>query len=117
MDDMVDIIVGCLAVGGAALMLLAGAGVLHFPDLYSRIHAATKAPTLGVALISIAGAIALGEGRGKILLAVLVIFITAPSAAHLIGRSAYRARGVELKLDGDDDLAKAIDDGSDAPHR
>ncbi len=115
MDDLVDIVVGALAVSGAALMLLAGAGVLRFPDLYSRIHAATKAPTLGVALISLAGAIALGEGRGKILLAVVVIFITAPSAAHFIGRSAYRAEGVELKLDGDDELATAIGDGPDAP--
>lgn len=117
MDDLAGTVAGAVAACGAALMLLAGVGVLRFADLYSRIHAATKAPTLGVALISVAATIALSEGRGKILLAVVVIFVTAPTAAHCIGRAAYRAEGVELDLDGDDDLATLIGDGSDQSGR
>ena len=101
---MADVIVGSLAIAGALFVLLAGVGVLRFPDLYARMHAATKATTVGIALVGIAGAIAIDGGTAKIVLAVAVIFVTAPSAAHFIGRAAYRAEGVDIRLDGRDDL-------------
>lgn len=101
---MVDVIVGSLAIVGALFVLLAGVGVLRLPDLYARMHAATKATTVGIALVGIAGAIAIDGGTAKIVLAVAVIFVTAPSAAHFIGRAAYRAEGVDIRLDGRDDL-------------
>lgn len=101
---MADVIVGILAIAGALFVLLAGVGVLRFPDLYARMHAATKATTVGIALVGIAGAIAIDGGTAKIVLAVAVIFVTAPSAAHFIGRAAYRAEGVDIRLDGRDDL-------------
>lgn len=103
-----DIVVGVLAILGALLVLLAGIGVVHFPDLYSRMHAATKAATAGIGLISIAGALAVHGGASRILLAAVTIFITAPSAAHFIGRAAYRAEGVDIRLDGTDDLAEKL---------
>jgi multicomponent Na+:H+ antiporter subunit G len=107
---MTNAIVGVLAIAGALLILLAGIGVLRFPDLYARMHAATKATTIGIALISIAGAIAIDGGTVKIFLATAVIFITAPSAAHFIGRSAYRAEGIDIQLHGPDDLNDLIRD-------
>lgn len=110
---MADAIAGALAVAGAVLVLLAGIGVVRFPDLYSRMHAATKASTLGIALVSVAGAVALDSGRGKILLAAAVIFITAPSAAHFVGRSAYRAEGIDIRIDGGDDLRAMIEAPAD----
>jgi multicomponent Na+:H+ antiporter subunit G len=110
---MTDAIVGALAIAGALLILLAGVGVVRFPDLYARMHAATKATTLGIALISIAGAIAIDGGTAKILLAAAVIFITAPSAAHLVGRSAYRAEGIDIQLHGQDDLSDLMEDGTE----
>lgn len=105
---MGDIVIGTLAILGALLVLLAGAGVVHFPDLYSRMHAATKATTAGIGLISIAGALAVDGGTSRILLAAVTIFMTAPSAAHFIGRAAYRADGVDIRLDGTDDLAEEL---------
>jgi multicomponent Na+:H+ antiporter subunit G len=107
---MSEAIVGTLAIAGAALVLLAGIGVLRFPDLYARMHAATKATTVGIGLISIAGAIAIDGGAAKILLAAAIIFITAPSAAHFIGRAAYRAEGIGIQLDGPDDLRSLLDE-------
>lgn len=104
---------GLLTVVGAALVLLAGIGVLRFPDLYSRMHAATKASTLAVILVALAATIALDGGRAKIALAATFIFITAPSAAHLVGRAAYRAEGVEIRLDARDDLATLMDERGD----
>jgi len=103
---MSDVIVGLLAIAGASLVLLAGIGVVRFPDLYSRMHAATKAPTLGIALVAVAAAIALDDGRSKVLLATAVIFVTGPSAAHFVARSAYRREGIDLPLEADDELAR-----------
>jgi multicomponent Na+:H+ antiporter subunit G len=102
-----------LAIAGAVFVLLAGVGVLRFPDVYARMHAATKASTLGMALIGLATAIALDDGRPKALIAVAFIFVTAPSAAHFVGRAAYRAEGVEIDLATRDDLAALIDDSGD----
>lgn len=107
---MIDTVVGVLAIIGGLLVLLAGVGVVRFPDVYARMHAATKASTLGIALIGIAGAIALDGGSAKILLAVAFIFITAPSAAHLVGRAAYRVEGIDIDLEARDDLAEFLED-------
>ena len=107
---MTDVVVGLLVIAGAMLIALAGIGVLRFPDLYSRMHAATKATTIGIVLISIAGAIAIDGGAAKILVAAAFILITAPSAAHFIGRSAYGVEGVDIQLEGPDDLRSQLDD-------
>ncbi len=112
---MVDTLVEVLALIGAIFVLLAGVGVLRFPDVYSRMHAATKASTLGIALIGIAAAVALDEGRLKALAAVAFILITAPSAAHFVGRTAYFAEGIDIELAGPDDLAAVIDEPRELP--
>lgn len=105
---MVDIVVGILAFTGGLLVLLSGVGVVRFRDVYARMHAATKASTLGLALIGVAGALALDGGRPKLVLAVAFIFITAPSAAHLIGGTAYRAEGIDIDVEARDDLAEML---------
>ena len=110
---MVHWIASALAVLGAALVFIAGIGVLRFPDLYSRMHAATKVPTIGIALIASAAAIELDDGRGKVLLAAVVILITAPSAAHFVGRTAYRADGIERLLEGGDELGPLLEGDDD----
>lgn len=107
---MTDIVTGLLAVAGALLILLAGVGVVRFPDLYSRMHAATKATTLGVALVALAGVVGLDDGAGKLVLAVLFLFVTAPASSHFVGRTAYRVEGVDIRLQGPDDLRPVADD-------
>lgn len=103
-----------LAVAGAVFVLLAGVGALRFPDVYARMHAATKASTLGIALVGLATAVALDDGRAKTLVAVAFIFVTAPTGAHFVGRAAYRAEGIAIDLATRDDLAALID-GPDPP--
>ena len=113
---MADIAIGVLAITGSLLVLLAGVGVVRFPDVYARMHAATKAATLGIACIGLAAALALGGEAAKVLLAIAFIFITAPSAAHLVGREAYRAEGIDFDVEARDDLAEMLadaDDGAD----
>lgn len=105
-----DVVIGVLAIAGAVLMVIAGVGLLRFPDVYSRMHAAAKVPTLGLAFIAIAAAISVDDARVRSLLAVALLFATAPAAAHLVGRAAYRAEGIDIELDGPDDLGELLDD-------
>lgn len=76
---------------GALLMFLAGLGILRMPDLFTRMHASTKGASLGVALLLIAAALVFGELAvvTKALVTTAFIFLTAPVAAHLLGRAAY----------------------------
>ena len=86
-----------LIVVGGVFSTIAAVGILRMPDLYMRIQAATKASTLGVSCIACASIVHL-DGTGATTHAVLIIaflFLTAPVAAHMIGRAAYTA-GVSL---------------------
>lgn len=77
---------------GAGLMVLSGVGVLRLPDVFARAHAGTKSASLGLACILV-GTAMLEPTVGAILkagLAIIFQFATAPIAAHVIGRAAYR---------------------------
>jgi multicomponent Na+:H+ antiporter subunit G len=106
----VDLAAELFAVIGSAFVLLSGIGVLRFGDVYARMHAATKASALGIVLVGVGATLALDEGRPRAVLAVVFILITAPSAAHFVARAAYRAEGIEVDLEAQDDLADVIDD-------
>ena len=82
---------------GAVLMLVAGVGIVRLPDLYMRMSATTKAATLGVACLLSAAALHFDDLEVTSRAAAVVLFTlsTAPVAAHMIGRAAYRA-GVPL---------------------
>lgn len=93
-----------LIVAGATFVAIAGIGVVRFRDLLARMHAATKAGTAGIVLIAAGAALALDRGASKVLLTAVVLFLTAPAAAHLVGRAAYRDEGIDVGLDGVDEL-------------
>ena len=78
---------------GVVLILLAGIGVLRFPDVLTRANAATKATGLGLAVVLAGAAMQIGTPRAYLTLgaAVLVQFATAPVSGHVIGRAAYRS--------------------------
>ena len=84
---------------GGILTLVAALGVLRMPDLFLRMHAATKAGTVGVSSIAIGIMIHFGTltviSRGVLVIAFFLL--TAPVAAHMIARAAYRS-GVSLWL-------------------
>lgn len=107
---MTQIAAGVLMTFGALLALIAGIGLQRFPDVFARMHAATKPATLGLALV-LSGAALLMPDAGavaKLLLVVVLQFITAPVGGHLVGRAAYRA-GTELSED------TQIDELADGP--
>lgn len=106
---MSELASGILAIIGAALVALAGLGVVRFPDLYARMHAATKAPTLGLLLIACAAAVVVWDAAGKLVLTAALIFITAPIAAHLVARAAYEGPGGRARVDADDEFGPTLD--------
>jgi multicomponent Na+:H+ antiporter subunit G len=77
---------------GAAFMLLAAVGLLRLPDLFTRMHAVTKAATLGAACSVGATVFHFGPETALIpaTLIIVFLFVTAPVAAHLMSRAAYR---------------------------
>ncbi len=88
---------GVLLVLGAGFMLLAGVGLIRLPDLFLRLSATSKAATLGAALTTLGAAVHFGDPAvaGRVLAIVFFLFLTAPVAAHKIGRAGYR-RGAPL---------------------
>jgi multicomponent Na+:H+ antiporter subunit G len=48
---VLDVLAAALTLAGAALALVAGVGMVRFPDVFARMHAATKPATLGLLLI------------------------------------------------------------------
>jgi multicomponent Na+:H+ antiporter subunit G len=92
---MGDLVAAVLVVSGALLVLLAAVGVNRFDDVYARMHAATKAATLGLLLTIVAAILRVDDASGvtKLLIVIALQLITAPLAAHMVGRAAYRANG------------------------
>lgn len=101
---IVDGVGWALVLVGVVLAVVAGVGLVRFPDVFTRMHAATKPSTLGLLLVCVGAALVLDDGtdRAKLLLVAAFQFITAPVAAHMVGRAAYGA-GVGLRdLDVDE---------------
>lgn len=100
----------CL-LGAVVLSVVAGIGLLRFRDVLSRLHAATKPQIFGLLLII--AAIALDQRSFVTLLALLPVFVfqslTAPVAAHMVGRAAYRTGQLDPDSLVVDELAPAVE--------
>jgi len=76
---------------GTILMLISSLGVVRMPDLYLRMSSSTKASTIGVGTVLLAVAIYFNDlGIASRAIAVIAfLLLTAPIAAHMMGRAAY----------------------------
>lgn len=94
---MADIIMAVLVVSGGFFCFVAGLGVLRLPDVLMRMHASTKAGTLGSGLILAAVAVYFADTATitRAVATILFLLMTAPVAAHMIGRAAFRS-GITL---------------------
>lgn len=97
MDGLREAVAAALAVAGGFFCFVAGLGVLRMPDLYLRMHASSKAGTLGCGLILLAVAVRFDDVgiAARAVAAAAFLMLSAPVGAHMIGRAAYRA-GVPL---------------------
>lgn len=91
---MADIILAILILIGGGFCFVAGLGVLRLPDVLIRMHASTKAGTLGSGLIMVAVAVYFADTATitRAVATILFLLITAPVAAHMIGRAAFKVR-------------------------
>jgi multicomponent Na+:H+ antiporter subunit G len=90
---IVDLLAAALLVGGLFFVLVGILGVLRLPDFYARLHATSKCDTLGLALM--VGGVALLTGAQwktlKIVLIVAIVALVNSTAAHALGRAAFRS--------------------------
>ena len=78
---------------GAVFGRLAAIGIVRLPDLYTRLHAASKAGVVGTGLILIAVALISTDGAVvlRAILGIIFLLLSTPIAAHLLARAAYKA--------------------------
>ena len=121
LDTLLDALSAVCLVVGSLMSLAAGIGMLRFPDLLSRMHAATKPQVLGLLLLLAAVALQLRSWAvlPVLLLAWMLQLLTAPVSAHMVGRAGYRTKHLKRETLVLDDLdavvARAADGGDAAP--
>jgi len=97
LSTVVDVIAGALLILGAAFAFVAAIGVVRFPNLLTRMHAATKPQTFGLLLILAGLALRIESISDLTLVIVVAMFqlLTAPVSAHMVGRASFRAGQVD----------------------
>lgn len=107
MNPVLDTIGAVFLLLGAMLCFAASVGLVRFPDVLTRMHAATKPQTLGLLFVVAGVAFSLQnfQALGILLLVAILQLLTAPVAAHMVSRTAYRTGQVREDLLTEDDLA------------
>lgn len=87
----INVVVGLLLVVGAFFSLAAAIGLIRLPDLYCRMHAASKAGTVGsgLALVAMALYAQTTADSTRAIAGVVFFLLTAPISAHLLAKAAY----------------------------
>jgi multicomponent Na+:H+ antiporter subunit G len=96
------------ALVGAVLTLLAAIGVVRFPDALTRLHALTKASTLGLTLVAVGSAFVLPTANDvtSALLAAALYVMTLPIAGSMIARATYLTDEARTEIHAVDELAE-----------
>jgi multicomponent Na+:H+ antiporter subunit G len=87
------VLASLFVLAGSIFCLLAAIGVLRFPDLYTRMHAATKVGPLGAGLVLVGAGIASGDLLifVRCLVGLLFLILVSPVSAHLLARAALKS--------------------------
>jgi multicomponent Na+:H+ antiporter subunit G len=88
----VTVVIGLVLLAGLFFHAVAALGVVRLPDFYTRLHAVSKAETLGVVLTISALVLWVGPSRLalKLLLLAVFLFLANPTSTHAIARAALR---------------------------
>lgn len=88
-----ELVVALLMLAGTGFMVVTGIGLVRFPDVYTRMHAAGKAGTLGIALLILAASVHFVPTDPGVplrgLLAIVFQFLTTPGATYLLAHASY----------------------------
>jgi multicomponent Na+:H+ antiporter subunit G len=108
MPSLFDLLVAVPLVLGTVLIVVTCVGLLRFPDVYCRMHAAGKAGTLGVSFLILAAVVYFFPAGISVpirgLLAIAFQFLTTPAATHLLARAVYVAEYPRTELTVIDEL-------------
>nr|WP_108001392.1 monovalent cation/H(+) antiporter subunit G [Mycoplana dimorpha] len=93
MEILLALVVAAMLVSGGIFTFLAAVGVVRLPDVYTRMHAASKAGTVGSGLMLIAAGLYAGEFAtlARAFAGFVFFILTAPVAAHLVAKAAHQA--------------------------
>ena len=110
LDFWIDLFSAVFMVVGAVMSLGAAIGLLRFPDLLSRMHAATKPQVLGLFLLLAAIGLQMRSWWVWPVLVVAWIFqlLTVPVSAHMVGRAGYRTKHLHRELLTADELEAVV---------
>ncbi|WP_030543397.1 monovalent cation/H(+) antiporter subunit G [Streptomyces albus] len=116
MSTVLGVLSAVFLLSGATFSLLGAIGLLRFPDTVCRLHAASKAQTLGVLLILLGSALQVPVAHGLVLL-LLALFqlVTVPVTGQIVGRTAYRTGAVDRGRLVVDELGGRLDREDTAP--
>jgi len=111
---MIDIVISMLMLVGSFFFMVAAIGLLNLPDVYMRASATAKAITLGMGCLLLAMTLHFMDIATSALAFLVMLFfaLTAPVAAHMVGRAAYLAGSPLWKGTVHDDLANYYDPSS-----
>ncbi len=125
-DIVIDAVSAVFMVVGALMSLAAAIGLLRFPDLLTRMHAATKPQVLGLFLLlaSIGLQMRTFWVWPVLLVAWLFQLLTVPVSAHMVGRAGYRTKHLHREMLTTDELEAVVqaatqaarEDSADSPH-
>ena len=89
---MINLLAGAFIIAGLLFFLAGTVGLLRFPDIYSRLHAVTKADNAGLGLLAVGIALLAGTWRLVLLIALLwmVAVVASSVACHLVARHHLR---------------------------
>ncbi len=112
---VLDLLIVACMLGGMFFMSVAAIGIIRMPDLYHRMHAATKGVTLGITGLLVAGAVSLAMHEDarpvailtKVALVILFQFVANPVGAHLLAKAAHMDKATLWSGTLSDELADA----------
>ncbi len=92
MMPWLEVVVSLLLLIGGGFVLTGSIGLVRLPDFFTRLHAPTKATTLGMACLLLASMLVFSVGEGGVslheLIITLFLFMTAPISAHMMAKAA-----------------------------
>ena len=117
MSALILVIALLLKIAGFLFLLAAAVGLLRFDDPMQRMHASTKAGTIGAGLTVGGAALASGDGTTMVVAAATIVFLifTVPIAGHLLGRAIYVSGAPLQGIAGRDALEGVLERRTTAP--
>lgn len=93
---IVELLISVLMIAGAIFVLISAIGLVRLPDFLTRLHAPTKAATLGVGCLLLASLLHFSSRQSGVslheVLIILFLFLTAPISAQLLAKTCLSKR-------------------------